>query len=78
MTIAFLLAPGALAFTSTRARAPDAPPAAAARSRRIGAVLLNMEGPGMGMGLGGDMGIGMDTGMPARTCEPSGAMYEMV
>ena len=67
MLIAWLLASGlcgAAAFTSTRALAPDAPPAAAARSRLAGAV-LNMEGPGMGMGMGGDMGMGMDAGMPA-------------
>ena len=68
MVIAWLLASGlcgAAAFTSARALAPDAPPAAAARSRLAGAVLLNMEGPGMGMGMGGDMGMGMDAGMPA-------------
>ena len=69
--IAWLLGSGAVAFTSTPARAPDAPPAAAARSRRAGAVLLNMEGPGMGMGMGGDMGMydgmgGMYEGMGGR------------
>ena len=74
MMIAWLLASclsGAVAFTSTRAFAPDAPPAAPARSRRAGAALLNMEGPGMGMGMGGGMGMydgmgGMYDGMGGR------------